>query len=171
MSTTTVTGTGRRSSIRQSEWQMPPGASSSQAMASPIDKFPDFKDETYDAAPQSPATHTSPPIRYIANDLWEPRKTGPFLRGPVNGPFRNSKHKPRKSISDAISNIRTRNTSMSANVQELGQALRAPVSYRLIVRWPTLNIISEYSGLLIHRFFALFGIWLLLLRIHLRNPS
>lgn len=134
MSTTTVTGTGRRSSIRQSEWQMPPGASSSQAMASPIDKFPDFKDETYDAAPQSPATHTSPPIRYIANDLWEPRKTGPFLRGPVNGPFRNSKHKPRKSISDAISNIRTRNTSMSANVQELGQALRAPVSYRLIVR-------------------------------------
>lgn len=140
MSTTTMTGTGRRSSIRQTEWQMPPRASNSQTMASPIDKFPEFKDETYDVASQSAGQHPSPTVRYTPNDLWEPRKAGPFSRGPVNGSIRTSKHKSRKSISDAISNIRTRNASMSANVQELGQALRAPLSYRLIVCWSTTKL-------------------------------
>lgn len=131
MSTTTVTGTERRPSMRQPEWQ-PPKTSTSQPMASPTDKFPEFKDEAYDTVPQSGEPHPSP-VRSAPNDLWEPRKTGPLSRGHMNGSIRNPKHRPRKSISDAISTIRTRNASVSANASELADALRVPLSYRLIV--------------------------------------
>jgi solute carrier family 35 protein E1 len=43
-------------------------------------------------------------------------------------------HRPRRSVSDAIRNLRERRGSVSENAQELAEALKAPVSYRLIVR-------------------------------------
>lgn len=131
-STSTVTGTGRRSITRQPEWQPSTKPSNSQPMASPIDRFPEFKDEAYDAVPEPGEPQTSP-IRSTPNDPWEPRKAGSFPRGYMNGSIRNPKRRPRKSISDAISTIRTRNASVSANAQELAEALSAPMSYRLIV--------------------------------------
>lgn len=133
MTTTTVTGTGRRSSTRPSELQTPTKASSTQPMTSPVDKFPPYNDEPYD-----PSVNPGEPqstVRYAPQGLWELRKPSIFSREPGNGPARNSRHRPRKSISEAISTIRTRNASVSANAQELAQALRAPVSYQLIVRW------------------------------------
>lgn len=42
-------------------------------------------------------------------------------------------HRPKRSVSDAINKIRTRQGSVSENAQELAEALKAPVSYRLIV--------------------------------------
>ena len=42
-------------------------------------------------------------------------------------------HRTRRSVSDAINNFRVRRGSVSENAQELAEALKAPVSYRLIV--------------------------------------
>lgn len=62
--------------------------------------------------------------------------TNGHLVGPVG-----SRHVPQKSLSDAIRTIRTRKGSVSANAQELAEALKAPVSFQLVVcyvsRYPT----------------------------------
>lgn len=42
-------------------------------------------------------------------------------------------HRPRRSVSDAITKLRYRQGSVSENAQELAEALKAPVSYKLIV--------------------------------------
>lgn len=134
MTTATVTGTGRRSSARPLELQTPTNISSTQQMTSPVDKFPPYTEETFDTAGNPGEPQSTPTIKYTQNDLWEPKKAGVFSREHGNGPARNSRHRPRKSISEAITTIRTRNASVSANAQELAQALKAPVSYQLIVR-------------------------------------
>jgi solute carrier family 35 protein E1 len=136
MSTTTVTGTGRRLSIRQSNWQphsktmIAPSPSSSTT--SPLDKFPPFEDA-------SPTSTTTPNGRRFShsqrdglNAMWQSRQSNHITWQQPNG-LDISKHRPRKSISDAITTIRTRNASMSANAQELAEALKAPVSYSLTV--------------------------------------
>ena len=43
-------------------------------------------------------------------------------------------HNRQKSLSDAIRTINSRRGSVSANAQEIAEALKAPVSYTLIVR-------------------------------------
>ena len=48
-------------------------------------------------------------------------------------PWRTSHHKPRRSVSEAIHRIRTRDGSVSENAHELAVALKAPVSWKLIV--------------------------------------
>lgn len=55
--------------------------------------------------------------------------------GNTNGHFDGpgSRHVPQKSLSDAIRTIRTRKGSVSANAQELAEALKAPVSFQLVV--------------------------------------
>lgn len=141
MATTTVTGHGRRSSMRQAELQVPTKMPASQSTSSPIDKFPPYE-ETIDGALGSGRPNASPSVKYAPGDLWEPRKSAFYSREQANGSVRNPKHRPRKSISEAISTIRTRNGSVSANAQELAEALRAPISYRLIVCshiWMTLR--------------------------------
>lgn len=137
MATATVTGHGRRPSMRQPELQMPTIHSASQSTSSPIDKFPPYED-SLDAAVGSAAPttrpHRSPSVKYALGDQWEPRKNASWSRDHPLGVIRSSKHRPRKSISEAISIIRTRNGSVSANAHELAEALKAPVSYRLVVR-------------------------------------
>jgi solute carrier family 35 protein E1 len=136
MATTTVTGHGRRASMRQPELQVPNKTSTTQPVSSPIDQFPPYE-ETLDSAIGSSrpsTTNSTPSVKYAPSETWEPRKTAFYSREHPNGTLRNPKHRPRKSISEAISTIRTRNGSVSANAQELAEALRAPVSYRLVVR-------------------------------------
>lgn len=134
MATTTVTGHGRRSSMRQPELQIPNKTSTTQPVSSPVDQFPPYE-ETLDSAVGSgrPTTNTNASVKYAPSETWEPRKSSFYSRDHANGSLRNPKHRPRKSISEAISTIRTRNGSVSANAQELAEALRAPVSYRLVV--------------------------------------
>lgn len=138
MATTTVTGHGRRASMRQAELQAPSKApaststSTTQSTSSPLDQFPPYE-ETLDAAIGPGRPNRSPSVKYMSNEKWEPRKSAYYPRDATNGPLRTSKHRPRKSISEAITTIRTRNGSVSANAQELAEALRAPVSYRLTV--------------------------------------
>jgi solute carrier family 35 protein E1 len=118
--------------MRQTELQVPTKTSTSQPTSSPIDQFPPYE-ETFDAAAGSARPNASPSVKYTPGELWEPRKSAFYSREYANGSVRNPKHRPRKSISEAITTIRTRNGSVSANAQELAEALRAPVSYRLIV--------------------------------------
>ena len=63
---------------------------------------------------------------------WPARRSS--QRGRENGrmPVLQS-HRTRRSVSDAINNFRVRRGSVSENAQELAEALKAPVSYRLIV--------------------------------------
>ncbi|KAJ5763163.1 hypothetical protein N7533_001844 [Penicillium manginii] len=145
MATTTVTGHGRRASMRQPELQIPNKTSTTQPVSSPIDQFPPYE-ETLDSAIGSsrPSTNSTPSVKYAPSETWEPRKTSYYSRDHPNGALRNPKHRPRKSISEAISTIRTRNGSVSANAQELAEALRAPVSYRLV----TLCVIWYFTSAL-----------------------
>lgn len=131
MSTTTLTGIGRHPSIRHpSSWSQPHRDSSPHAQSSPIDAFPAFVDETPEAA-----TNGKPQEGQNGLDhTWQPRKAG---YKPA------SKHRPRKSISETITTIRKRNASMSANAHDIAEALKAPVSYKLIVRQTPCNILQH----------------------------
>ncbi|KAJ5263703.1 hypothetical protein N7478_011308 [Penicillium angulare] len=146
MATTTVTGHGRRASMRQTDLQTP--LKSSQPTSSPIDQFPPYE-ETLDSAIGNGRPNPSPSVKYAANDTWEPRKSAFYSRDYANGSIRNPKQRPRKSISEAITTIRTRNGSMSANAHEIAEALRAPVSYRLIglcVIWYLTSALTNTSS-------------------------
>ncbi|KAJ5145623.1 uncharacterized protein N7515_000187 [Penicillium bovifimosum] len=148
MATTTVTGHGRRSSMRQAELQIPTKTSVPQSTNSPIDKFPPYED-TLDTVMGSTRASRSGSVKYAPSGLWEPRKASFYSRDYGNGSARNPKHRPRKSISEAITTIRTRNGSVTANAHELAQALRAPVSYRLIalcVVWYLTSALTNTSS-------------------------
>jgi hypothetical protein len=63
---------------------------------------------------------------------WPARKSSQMVRenGRIPGL---PTHRPRRSVSDALRNLRARRGSVSENAHELAEALKAPVSYRLIV--------------------------------------
>ncbi|KAL8677319.1 MAG: hypothetical protein Q9186_006252 [Xanthomendoza sp. 1 TL-2023] len=67
------------------------------------------------------------------NDRWQARKDNHIAWGNGHLSGTPSKHGRQKSISEAIKTIRTRKGSVSANAAELADALKAPVSVRLIV--------------------------------------
>lgn len=112
--------------------------SSSTNGSSPLDKFPPFVDHL-SSSPHDPPPHQPSDARATLAtthpnnnfDFWQPRKPGGHVLWEQSG--RLPKHRPRKSISEAISTIRSRNASMTANAQEIAEALRAPISYKLIV--------------------------------------
>jgi solute carrier family 35, member E1 len=131
MSTTTVTGTGPRSSIRQ----LPTKTASPLSMSSPVDKFPVFIDDSQNAATDQSPSHLAHPGRHGSNDFRQPYKAGHVIWEHLNGSA-SPKHRPRKSIGEAFNTIRTQSASMSTNAHELAAALGAPVSYKLIVREP-----------------------------------
>jgi solute carrier family 35 protein E1 len=66
-------------------------------------------------------------------DRWQPRKEARF--GYMNGtaPAPATRHGRQKSLSEAVRTIRTRKASVSQNVHEIADALKAPLSPRLIV--------------------------------------
>ncbi|PYH98348.1 TPT-domain-containing protein [Aspergillus ellipticus CBS 707.79] len=151
MTTKIVTGTGRRSSMRLSDLQVPAAVPIPHQMTSPIDKFPPFHDELYETTTESKEAHpnSSTSIRYTPTDYWEPWKPAQLPQDLKHGVPLNSKRRSRKSISEAISSIRTRNASVSANAQELAEALRAPVSYKLIILcliWYTTSALTNTSS-------------------------
>ena len=70
----------------------------------------------------------------LHSQRWQPRRDSHVMwsSGHVNGSA-GLKHSRQKSLSDAIKTIRTRKGSVGANAQEIAEALKAPVSIRLIV--------------------------------------
>jgi solute carrier family 35, member E1 len=66
------------------------------------------------------------------HDRWVPKREQSQRR--TNGYAYGSKtHTRQKSLSDAIRTINARRGSVSQNAQEIADALKAPVSYRLVV--------------------------------------
>ncbi|EXJ91743.1 hypothetical protein A1O3_00293 [Capronia epimyces CBS 606.96] len=97
--------------------------------ASPNEKFPSFDEYRPFAVAESPLDIS--PAQGLNYDLkWPARK--PSQRGRDGRNLGIYTHRSRRSVSEAINKIRTRQGSVSENAQELAEALRAPVSYRLI---------------------------------------
>ncbi|OAP57733.1 hypothetical protein AYL99_08471 [Fonsecaea erecta] len=77
------------------------------------------------------------PVRKMSQRLREARPAGVYT------------HRSRRSVSDAIHRIRTRQGSVSENAQELAEALKAPVSYRLIglcILWYMTSALTNTSS-------------------------
>ena len=113
-------------------------------------KFPDFESSPTprerlfiheeETVRNVPNRRTSSPFVFpksngvLYSERWQPRKENHVAWG--NGQINEgaSRHGRQKSLSDAIRTIRTRKGSVSANAHEIAEALKAPVSFRLIVR-------------------------------------
>jgi solute carrier family 35 protein E1 len=108
-------------------------------------KFPAFQpdlmpmpEEEYDYGLSSSRT-SSPSLASHPNgstahaEIWQPRKEARFgyANGAAQGP--STRHGRQKSLSEAIRTIRTRKASVSQNAHEIADALKAPLSPRLIV--------------------------------------
>ena len=95
-----------------------------------IERFPSLDytngtDRLYSVA--SPQAIT-PASSLSTNSLWPARRSSQKGWAP-GGSY---KHKSRRSVGDALGNFRTRRASVSENAQELAEALKAPVSYKLV---------------------------------------
>lgn len=91
------------------------------------ERFPSFEDEPRRASlaqiSESPLETTTP---IVPEYKWPARSNSQPLT-------RAAGHKHRKSVSEALNKFRARQGSVSENAQELAEALKAPVSYKLIV--------------------------------------
>lgn len=79
-------------------------------------------------------------------DRWQPQRNGK-MRGDswTNGESNNGRgHRKQKSLSDAFKTIKARKGSMSANVHEISDALKAPVSPKLIVCRRLPHIVNKH---------------------------
>jgi solute carrier family 35 protein E1 len=97
-----------------------------------MEKFPDFVDTPLGESPadsplNTPAWANGAPPR--PSDRWLP-----VSRQDNNWSAASRGHGRQKSLTDAIRTIRGRNGSVSQNAHEIADALRAPVSPKLIVR-------------------------------------
>lgn len=127
---------------RDRSWSTAGQSRSSEGM----EKFPDidtsFMGHTNDADAvlsagrfeASPLQAAAPPLERWHNKLeryplpggWVPKQNGngaPIIRT----------HGRQKSLSEAYKHIRTRKGSVSANAHEIAEALKAPVSWKLVV--------------------------------------
>lgn len=105
-----------------------------------MEKFPDFIDtpvgNSRSPSPRNPPgwSNGAPPR---PSDRWLPVSTG------------TQRHNRQKSLTDAIRTIRARNGSVSQNAQEIADALRAPVSPKLIILcllWYTSSALTNTSS-------------------------
>lgn len=115
-------------------------------------KFPDFEqplpprdsltipkeEESAKTSARIPSpNHVSKPNGILHSGKWQQRRDSHLAWGDTNGHGvgSGSRHGRQKSLSDAIRTIRTRKGSVSANAQELAEALKAPVSIKLVVSY------------------------------------
>ncbi|KAF2462359.1 putative ER to Golgi transport protein [Lineolata rhizophorae] len=127
----------------------PPSRSSSQGTT----QFPAYHEPLsiyFEGRTSSRSTSPNPSAPSFANgsvkadDRWQPRKE--TRNGwPVGG----TRHVRQKSLSEAWRNIRTRQGSVSDNAHELADALKAPLSPKLILLcllWYATSILSNTSS-------------------------
>ncbi|ORY18021.1 triose-phosphate transporter family-domain-containing protein [Clohesyomyces aquaticus] len=125
-------------------------------------KFPPFQPDLLPAHPEEPpfglsSSRSSSPnpaaqAQTIApsDHRWQPRRESRFgyMNGSTHAPSAN-RHGRQKSLSEAIRTIRTRKASVSQNAHELADALKAPLSPRLIILcgvWYMTSIFSNTSS-------------------------
>lgn len=114
-----------------------------------MEKFPDHNDAAFlgNGNGHSIASARTPsPLRGANGNLGPPNSSDRWL--PITRPDSQSKglgwsagargHGRQKSLSEAFHHIRNRSGSVSQNAHEIADALRAPVSPKLVVRDPPL---------------------------------
>ncbi|EEP79225.1 phosphate-phosphoenolpyruvate translocator [Uncinocarpus reesii 1704] len=94
-----------------------------------LDKFPSVDDESTTVPGDANIPLPTGNLRSSPDPMWLPRKNGLISNGLSNG---RKQRPPRKSIGEAIGSFKKRSASVSVNAQELAEALKAPVSYKLI---------------------------------------
>ncbi|KAI5457262.1 triose-phosphate transporter family-domain-containing protein [Mariannaea sp. PMI_226] len=103
-----------------------------------LEKFPDFIDPPTVSLSRSPSP-LRPATGYQNGSVRTSDRWFPVSRG----------HGRQKSLSEALHNIRTRNGSVSHNAQEIADALKAPISPKLIVLcilWYTSSAVTNTSS-------------------------
>lgn len=133
---------GRRTSSLRTNWIPSTRSTGDQPMAGSLDKFPEFEESPMSTTDDPNSHLTTPTIRHPQEDYWQPRKNGHVAWDHPNGVVPHSSHRPRKSIGETIASLRTRNASVAVNAHELADALKAPVSYKLIVSRKPLPILE-----------------------------
>ena len=109
-------------------------------------KFPDFADQIPEedeeafgsisrGASPKPLPNGLPPGLH-SSERWPYKKQSSLDGGPggMRGSARGVRHGRQKSLSEAIQAVRTRKMSITEKGQEIADSLKAPVSYRLVVR-------------------------------------
>ena len=126
--------------------------------SNPREKFPDFQDsQSGDYFPKfhegevgrNGAARTSSPTKsngVLYNQRWQIRKDNHLAWGDghlhVASPRQHERH---RSISDTFRNIRTRKASVSENAQEIAEALKAPISFKILVSVPVVSIMHQLT--------------------------
>jgi solute carrier family 35 protein E1 len=112
----------------------------SENSANGISKFPAFAPDAAQALYDESPYHNNSPAREVRisvdGDRWQPRRSSRAQRfngGPIYPQAGPSRHGRQKSLSEAIRTIRTRSGSVTQNAHEIADALKAPVSPRLVV--------------------------------------
>ena len=92
------------------------------------ERFPSFDDERRRSSlaqiTESPLETSTP---FVPEYKWPARSNSGRATNRTAG------HRHRRSVSEALNKFRTRQGSVSENAHELAEALKAPVSYKLIV--------------------------------------
>lgn len=117
--------------------------------SNPRERFPDFDaSQSGDHLPgydereigRGGSARTLSPAKtngVLHSERWQTRKDTHLAWGDghlnIAGPRQHGRH---RSISDAFRNIRTRKASVSENAHEIAEALKAPISIRILVREP-----------------------------------
>jgi len=123
-------------------------------------KFPDFTDPfEHDGEGEDISRGPSPrplpnglPPGLHSSERWPTRRDSTaksWASWASNGRLRDTRHGRQKSLSEAIRTVRTRKASISENAQEIAQALKAPVSFRLVMLcgfWYGTSILTNTSS-------------------------
>ncbi|KUJ09044.1 TPT-domain-containing protein [Mollisia scopiformis] len=124
------------------------------ALRTSMEKFPDHIESLDGTSPyttSNPTTANGYTASPVSDERWQPRREN-HLKGAswANGSSSTGgRHGRQKSLSEAIRTIRTRRGSVSANVHEIGDALKAPVSPMLItlcIVWYTSSALTNTSS-------------------------
>ena len=127
----------------------PNGERRRSSSSKPREKFPDldasrsgdhFPEHDERDCGRSASARTLSPARtngVLHSERWQTRKDNHLAWGDghlnVAGARQYGRH---RSISDAFRNIRTRKGSVSENAHEIAEALKAPISFRILVGEP-----------------------------------
>ena len=126
----------RTASLKSALHDHGPGADHPSAAAQMLEKFPEYPDgllnpSTADARHSSPSRANGYANGAASAERWQPRRSS---RGVTWSQQNQPKgHRRGSSITDAVRNFRNRHGSISQNAHEIADALKAPVSPRLVV--------------------------------------
>jgi solute carrier family 35 protein E1 len=102
------------------------------------DLLPTHEEEPFGLTSRNSSPHhipqpQQPSARASSSDRWQPRRDSRYAHMNGAAPGSATRHGRQKSLSEALRTVRTRKASVSQNVHEIADALKAPVSPKLIV--------------------------------------